>query len=226
MMIDHQFSNTPMRAILIHGMGHTPISMLILARRLRAAGIQPHLFAYSATLERWQPCVERLRRFIAARAEAAQYIVIGHSLGCVLTRAVLPQLARAPEACFFLAPPMKASTYAKRVAQWRLFRMLTGEMGQLLAQQDFMDALPLPSVPVRIYAGTSGPRGRWLPLGDELNDGILSLTETQLASLPVVMVPTIHTFIMNSRQVTDDIVAAVRTMRGTEPDLHLDGSKK
>ncbi|AEK63350.1 esterase/lipase family protein [Collimonas fungivorans] len=198
-------------AILVHGMGRTPVSMLLLARRLRAAGITPHLFAYSAAFERWLPCVERLRKFIAARAGEQRFIVVGHSLGCVLTRAVLPSLARAPELGVFLAPPTMASSYAIKLSRWRVFRLLTGEMGQLLARQEFMDSLPVPDIPLRVYAGIKGPRGSWMPFGDEPNDGILSVKEVQLGEIPVQLLPTIHTVIMNSRQVASDIVATVVT---------------
>ncbi|WP_211454516.1 esterase/lipase family protein [Collimonas antrihumi] len=198
-------------AILVHGMGRTPVSMLLLAKRLRAAGITTHLFAYSAAFERWLPCVERLRKFITSRVGDQRFIIIGHSLGCVLTRAVLPHLARAPELGVFLAPPTMASSYAIKLAQWRLFRLLTGEMGQLLARQDFMDSLPVPDIPLRVYAGIKGPRGRWMPFGDEPNDGILSVTEVQLGAVPVQLLPTIHTVIMNSRQVASEIVAAVKS---------------
>lgn len=196
-------------AILVHGMGRTPVSMLLLARRLRAAGMTPHLFAYSAAFERWLPCVERLRKFITARAGEQRFIVVGHSLGCVLTRAVLPSLARAPELGVFLAPPTMASSYAIKLSRWRVFRLLTGEMGQLLARQEFMDALPIPAIPLHVYAGTKGPRGSWMPFGDEPNDGILSVKEVQLGEIPVQLLPTIHTVIMNSRQVASDIVATV-----------------
>ncbi|MBC7489775.1 MAG: hypothetical protein H7240_07185 [Glaciimonas sp.] len=40
------------RAILIHGMGRTPLSMLILAARLWAGGLRPVMFSYSAAFER------------------------------------------------------------------------------------------------------------------------------------------------------------------------------
>lgn len=123
--------------------------------------------------------------------------MIGHSLGCVLTRAVLPQLAQALQMCIFLAP-------------WPLFWLLTGEMGQLLGSHEFMDSLPLPQVPLRIYAGIKGPRGGWLPFGDELNDDILSLSEVQLGAFPVQLLPTIHTIIMNSQQAANEIVATVK----------------
>jgi hypothetical protein len=199
-----------MHAILIHGLGRTPASMLLLARRLRAKGISTHLFGYSAAFEGWDACVGRLRGFIAARTHGERFIVVGHSLGCVLTRAVLPTLAHAPELGVFLAPPSTASSLAIKLSRRWLFRVLTGEMGQLLASPNFMNALPVPDIPLRVYAGTKGPRGRWMPFGDEPNDGVVSVKEVRLGSIPVQLLPTIHTLIMNSRQVAADIGAVLK----------------
>jgi len=133
-----------MHAILIRGLGRTPGSMLLLARRLRAQEVTPHLFGYSAAFEGRDACVERLRGFIAARAHGERFIVVGHSLGCVLTGAALPTPSHAPELGVFLAPPSTASSLAIKLSRRWLFRVLTGEMGQLLASRDFMDALPGP----------------------------------------------------------------------------------
>ncbi|VTU18684.1 Alpha/beta hydrolase family protein [Variovorax sp. SRS16] len=199
-----------MHAILVHGLGRTSASMLLLAGRLRSAGMTTHLFGYSAAFERWRPCVERLRRFIAARTQGERFIVVGHSLGGVLLRAALPGLACAPELGVFLAPPSTASRFAVKLSKWWLFRLLTGEMGQLLARRDFMEGLPVPDIPLRIYAGTKGPRGRWTLFGNELNDGIVSVKEVQLGSMPLQLLPTFHTVIMNSRQVAADIATLVK----------------
>jgi hypothetical protein len=106
---------------------------------------------------------------------------------------------------------MQASRMARTFSSWGLFRLITGEMGQLLAQQDWIEQLPLPTIPTTIYAGTAGPRGRWSPFGDEPNDGILTVNETRLASIPLITVPSIHTTIMNSRRICDDIVATVKS---------------
>ena len=69
-----------------------------------------------------------------------------------------------------------------------------------------MSSLPVPEIPTRIYAGTAGPRGPLSPFGSELNDGILTVSETELPGIPLVQVPALHTFIMNTRVVADDIV--------------------
>jgi hypothetical protein len=195
-----------MRAILIHGMGRTPASMLILALRLRAAGIQPCLFGYLPAVERWTNCVKRLEKFINQHSPDNNYIIIGHSLGTVLTRGVLPSLNHKPRACFFLAPPTKACFAARKLAPLRLYKLLTGEMGQLLANPDFMDSLHLPDIPTKIYAGNAGLRGRYSPFGEQANDGVLSVTETLLPPIPTETVPAVHTFIMNKKVVAEDII--------------------
>lgn len=195
-----------MQAILIHGMGRTPASMLILAMRLRSAGIRPHFFAYSAAFERWETCVNRLESYIHQHTRNDEFIIIGHSLGTVLTRGVLPKLTHKPVACFFLAPPTKACFAARKLAPLRLYKLLTGEMGQLLANPIFMDSLHLPDMPTKIYAGNAGLRGRYSPFGEQANDGVLSVTETLLPPIPTETVPAVHTFIMNKKAIADDIV--------------------
>src|SRR6266498_3263419 len=197
---------TQMNAILIHGMGRTPMAMSILAARLRASNIRPHLFGYSVTFERWDACVQRFERFITKRVKTNEYIIIGHSLGTVLTRATLPRLIHKPAACFLLAPPTQACKAARHFAPYRFARLLGGEMAQLLADQGFMESIPPTGVPTKIYAGTAGPRGRYSPFGNEPNDSVLTVKEMMLPNIPMQMVPILHTFIMNSKVVTQDIV--------------------
>jgi hypothetical protein len=192
-------------------MGRTPLAMSILAARLRASHIRPHLFGYSVTFERWDACIQRLEQFITKRVKTDDYIMIGHSLGSVLTRATLPRLTHPPAACFFLASPTRVCKAANNFAHYPLAKLLMGEIGQRLADEQFMESLPRPSVPAKIYAGTGGPRGRYSPFGEEPNDGVLTIKETLLPSVPVQTVPVLHTFIMNSRVVSQDIVKIAKS---------------
>ena len=201
-----------MHAILIHGMARSPLAMLVLATRLRKAGMTPHLFAYSAAFESWDTCRDRLQRFIQRRVANAPFVLIGHSLGSVLIRGILPRLAQKPDACFFLAPPTKACMAARMFAPRGLYKLVTGEMGQLLARADFMEALPIPEVPTRVYAGVKGPRGRYSPFGDIFNDGILAVHETTLPGASCVEVQAMHTFIMLNQGVARDIIQMTRAL--------------
>jgi pimeloyl-ACP methyl ester carboxylesterase len=203
-----------MDVVLIHGMGRTPLSMMRLRRRLRRAGHNPILFGYSPTFETLHGATARLVRLIEHRVDTAHYALVGHSLGTVLIRSALARLqGRRPTACFFLAPPMVACKAAKFFSRFWLYRTMTGEMGRLLAVDEFMRGLPLPPTLMRIYAGTGGPRASWLPFGMEANDGILGVAEASCGCAAATMrVPAVHTFIMNSAPVVDDIIRALATL--------------
>lgn len=192
-------------------MGRTPGAMSILAARLWASNIQPHLFGYFVTFERWDECIQRYKNFIEKRTQTNDYIIIGHSLGTVLTRTTLPKLIHKPRACFFLAPPTQVCKAAHNFAHRPLIRLFMGDIGKVLTDKQFMETLPLPGVPTKIYAGIGGPRGRYSPFGEEPNDGLLTVKETLLPSVPLETVPSIHTFIMNSKIVTQDIMRITKS---------------
>jgi len=200
-----------MDAILIHGMGRTPLAMSLLAARLRASNIHPHLFGYSVTFESWEECIQRYQRFIEKHTASDDYIIIGHSLGTVLTRATLPRLTHPPKACFFLAPPTQVTSAAKNFAHRKLIKLFMSEMGKVLTDEQRMNSLPVPNIPTKIYSGIAGPRGRYSPFGEEPNDGLLTVKETLLPNIPTQTVPSLHTFIMNSKLVTQDIIRIAKS---------------
>lgn len=202
-----------MHAILVHGMGRSPLSMAWLGLRLRLAGHSVSYFSYSTAREDFTCCVSRLQKQIQASTQNKKYIVVGHSLGAVLLRVALAVQSHQPSATFLLAPPTQACAIAKYFAHWRLYRWLTGEMGQLLANVDFMRQLPAPPKNAVIFAGCGGPRLRLLPYGVQANDGILAVDETRLPGFDVHVVRTIHTLIMNHRSVVQTI-CAVRSEAG------------
>ena len=195
-----------MDLVLIHGMGRTPLSMMLLQHRLRKLGHTPHLLGYSPTFEFLQNVTNRLVNLIQYKVDPKPYALIGHSLGTVIIRNAYPQLDQhQPSACFFLAPPMVACKAAKFFSRVWPYQVMTGEMGQLLAQENFVEQLALPPN-TKIYAGIGGPRAVWLPFGNALNDGILSIEEASGdQSAAVITVPSIHTLIMNSTAVFKDI---------------------
>ncbi len=195
--------------VLVHGLGRGPLAWLLLAWRLRRAGHHPHLYYYVAAVERFDPCAARLQKFIARTCGDRPYAVVGHSLGTVLLRAVLPRLERQPVAITFLAPPVVACRFALSMKNRRLFRLLTGEMGQKLGDTAFMASLPVPSG-CTVFAGNGGPRSHNWPCGVEPNDGVLMVSETLLPSATHLTLPAIHTFIMNRPEVTDAVLSLNR----------------
>lgn len=201
-------------------MGRTPASMLLLRHRLRCAGHHVHLFGYLPTLETLDGVSMRLQRLLASRIQSKPYVLVGHSLGSVIIRYTVARLSsQLPAACFLLAPPMIACRAAKYFSQFFLFRWLTGEMGQLLAQEAFMRQLAVPEN-TTIYAGIGGPRVSWLPFGSALNDGILLLEEAcGDGRSSVLEFRCGHTFIMNSRAVCESMLAALNELEPSNIEI-------
>ena len=194
---------TDMRVLLVHGLWRTPLSLRGLGRYLRNAGYQTRLFGYVAVTESYEAIVQRLVWRLSEVAQSGAYTVVGHSLGGVLLRAALPLVdGPAPQHIVMLGTPNRPPRLACRLAALAPYRWVTGQCGSNIATAAFYASLPAPTVPYTIIAGTKGPRGRWSPFGDELNDGIVAVSETRISDDDrLVLLPVSHTFMMNNSDV-------------------------
>lgn len=196
-----------MRVFLIHGMGRTPASLWPLAWRLRAQSHQPTLFGYAVTVEPLERIAERfLRRIAEVQTMGEPYAVIGHSLGNLITRFASPQLPSGFTRFIQLAPPNQSPSIARMLGENTLFKAFTQDAGRKLIDAEFFAGLPIPAVPTLIVAGDAGPR---LPVGPfaESNDGILRVAETQLEGIAHLVVPAMHTFLMNRQDATRAVLS-------------------
>jgi hypothetical protein len=209
-----------MRVFLLHGMGRTPASMWLLAWRLRQAGHLPSLFGYAVTLTPLPEIVDKLKAHVLGRLAADKeeglavgedpepYAVIGHSLGNLLTRLASPELPAGFCRFVQLAPPNHSPASARLLRDQKLFQAITQDAGRKLVDESFFDEVPVPAVPTLIVAGDAGPRQAFLPpFRGEPNDGILSVEETRLPGIAHLVLPAIHTFIMNRRDATRAILS-------------------
>jgi pimeloyl-ACP methyl ester carboxylesterase len=204
------------RILLVHGLGRTPCSLFGLASALRRDGHHIRFFGYSPTLESVPHIVSRLaRRLIAMSRNGEPIGLAAHSLGGVLLRMALVQ---APEVrvhhLVMLGTPNQPS---KMAAFWRRlapFRWITRDCGRFLASPDAIPALPPPTIPVTLIAGTAGPRHPRFVFGTEPNDGIVSVNETKIhdADEPI-LVAALHSFIMDHPAARDAVRAAMMTSR-------------
>ncbi|MGH8442674.1 MAG: esterase/lipase family protein, partial [Nevskiaceae bacterium] len=188
--------------VLLHGLGRTHWSMIVLQRSLEDAGYTVWNEGYPstrATVEQLAPVVGEAIE--ACRAQKAKKIhFVTHSMGGILVRAYFRD-ATAPEAgrVVMLAPPNHGSAIvdANRDAWW--FRWSTGPAGQQLGTA--ADSLPntLPALPleVGIIAGR--------------HDGKVSVASTALAGMKEqLVVDSAHTFIMNSPTVIRQVKAFLK----------------
>ena len=192
-----------MNVLLVHGLWRTPLSFLPLVLRLRSWGFHTGQFGYAAVAQRYDSIVARLRERLDRFAAAGPYVVIGHSLGGILLRSALPRITGpAPRHLIMLGTPNRSPRLARVLGGYWVYRRLMGESGLNLASIVFYSSLPAPQVPYTIIAGTAGPRGRWSPFGNELNDGVVAVSETRIQDDDsIVLLPVTHTFMMNNAAV-------------------------
>jgi pimeloyl-ACP methyl ester carboxylesterase len=193
------------KVFLIHGMGRSRFSLRGLARRLSSVRHEPSRFGYSVTRSGFEEIAEAWVRHVEQRVTAGEpYAIVSHSLGGILTRHVLPRLPGGLCRFVMLAPPNRQATMAIQLEQNSLYRLLTGEAGQRLADGRFYASLPNPSgsVPTLVVAGSRGRSDRCSPFSGGANDGIVSVEETRLAGAQHLVVSAIHTLIMNHPQTT------------------------
>ncbi|HEU4697834.1 MAG TPA: hypothetical protein VFS40_01500 [Gemmatimonadales bacterium] len=199
-----------MTVLLVHGLGRTPFSMRLLGRRLRRAGHEPRYFGYAPWAERHARIVGRLAaRVRALDATGAPWAAVGHSLGGLLLRLAIADVApRHLAHLVMLGTPNQPPRLARRAVRVAPFRWLTGESGRQLASAEFYARLPAPTHAYTLLAGTRGVSGRLSPFGDEPNDGIVALSEVRVRPGDAVRTfPITHTFMMNHRAVQDAVLA-------------------
>lgn len=191
--------------LFIHGMGRSPLSGLPVLLRLRARGYPVGTFGYSTALSDFASIRDRLRDRILGMASQGPYALIGHSLGGVLLRSALqalPQGTRLPEKVFLLGSPVRSARLARRLRGHLLYRLATGDCGQLLASDERMEAIaPAPPSTVAIM-GTRGIRGTRSAFGAEPNDGVVAISELQAPWIAEeCRIPVVHTFLPSSARV-------------------------
>lgn len=199
-----------MQAFLVHGMGRSPRSLLLLAMRLERAGIRTSRFGYSVLAHNLDEIAGRFARHVHERAAGGPYAIVGHSLGNVIARMASPRLPPGLARLAMLAPPNRSPRLARYFETHPLYRALTRDAGQRLADASFYDALPVPAVPTLVFAGTVGPRARWLPFEGAPSDGVVAVDETHLPGAEHREVPVIHTLIMNDARVAAEITKFLR----------------
>jgi triacylglycerol lipase len=207
----HAEAAEPDLVVLVHGMGRTRLSMLLLARTLERDGYEVLNWGYSSTCCTIAELARELGEDLDARTgdEARRVHFVGHSLGNIIVRTLL---AADPPAnagrVVMLAPPNAGSHAADRFASllgWLLRPLPELRTGEAGVAHD----LPLPAVEVGVIAGAY--------------DGKVSVEETHLhGEAAHVVVPAHHTFLMNRGDVRRLTLAFLREGRfgATSPSVH------
>ena len=199
-----------MHVFLVHGMGRTPRSLALLSTRLGRGGLSTSRFGYDVRTHALDEITTRFVAHVGERASGEAYGIVGHSLGNVIARLASPRLPPGLRRIVMLAPPNRPPRLATLLRDRPMFRALARDAGQRLAYPAFYASLPVPTVPTLVFAGTGGPRTRWLPLGHVDSDGVVAVDETALEGAEHRTVPVLHTFIMNDARVAAEALAFLR----------------
>lgn len=195
--------------ILLHGMGRSRASMLVLKRRLEKAGYETLNFPYQAATKSLDDLSQSLRDFIKTNVKTDKYHFVGHSLGNIIARNGFRE--GYPEGLgriVMLAPPNQPAHLAKKFKSNLLFKLLTGDSGQRLGSDEYYKDLPAPSVEFGVVAGDKGQRLTF----DEPNDGVVSVESTRLPGMKDwILLHHAHTFIMNSSDTAECTIRFLQT---------------
>lgn len=208
-------ATAPRHALLVHGLGRTPLSLAYLGRTLARAGLRPGYFGYYAWAESHSRILERLSARLAALAPMGPVTLVGHSLGGLLLRQAVPRIPGLQvQHLVMLGTPNQPPRMARRADRWPPFRLLTRSCGRALADPAVFAALPEPTYPCTVIAGDRGRTGRWSFFGDDRNDGFVAVDEAWLApQTPLLVLPVRHTFMMNDAAVQAAVLAAAGVPR-------------
>lgn len=216
-----QPATTNLNVLFVHGMGRSPLSGWPMLRRLRRAGMTTHTFGYMTSLEDFARIRARLIARIVALAGTGDYIVVGHSLGGVLLRAAinaLPAATPRPRHLYLLGVPQIPARLAITLANNIVFRLTTGDCGELLASSTRMAEIGAVTIPTTSIIGVRGWHGVRSPFGHEPNDCVVAVSEARDTWITEeVQIPCVHTWLPASRRVAEIIVArhqSAQTPRG------------
>ncbi len=201
--------------VLVHGLGRTEHSMIVLAQRLRWAGYDVATMSYDSRSASLSEHVGDLDAAVALCCrEAHQIHFVGHSLGGIVIRRYLAEMPPATLGrVVLMAPPNRGSELAEWLLDFPLGARALGPAGRALGpdSMDLPEKLAPPAYPMGIIAGNRSVN----PIGSAMipgpDDGIVAVDRARIADVPTVVLPRSHTFIMNSRHAADATIHFLRT---------------
>lgn len=198
--------------VLLHGLGRTPLSMVDMARFLRASGYSTCNQGYPSR----DRSIEALAPYVASavqRGRAAGYEhihFVTHSLGGILVRYYLtlsqPNL---PGSVVMLAPPNHGSEIVDALEAVPGFAELMGPAALQLSTDpnSLPNQLPEMGLPVGVIAGDRSSDPWFSALFTAASDGKVSVPSTELLTMrDHIVLPVGHTLMMHDAEVQQAVL--------------------
>lgn len=203
--------------VLLHGLGRSPLSMMVLQHRLQKAGYRVVLHGYASTQGAVEDHVACLAEALDEMEPAAggKIHFVTHSLGGIVVRKYLadnrmPNLGRV----VMLAPPNRGSEVADYLKDWQLYRLAMGPSGQELGTDAGSTPNRLQPVDFElgVIAGDASLNRRMSRLIPGADDGKVAVQRTKVAGMQDFrVVHHSHAFIMNAAVVAEDVISFLKT---------------
>ncbi|MFG0263540.1 MAG: esterase/lipase family protein, partial [Rhodopirellula sp. JB055] len=201
--------------VLLHGLMRTDNCMKSLETKLHAEGFDQTIrFGYASTRGSLAESAAALREVLEHQSPDAQFAIVGHSMGNIITRHLIGDLQADGDpgnllprmrSMVMLGPPNQGAAIARRLAPTGVFGLVAGpgamELGSRWSEVE--SNLATPPFPFAIVAGkVSSPIPN--PLVNGEGDFVVSLEEAQLEGAQTVHeVPVLHSFLMEEPEVQD-----------------------
>ena len=210
--------------LLVHGLGRTPASMLVLQSRLAGEGYRVVNFGYPSTSEPLESLTDSLRNAVQACCSdpSGTLHFVTHSMGGVLVRIYLAERSEPfTGRVVMLSPPNQGSEVVDAFSDSPLLQSLLGPSGARLGTDSTGIASELGPVGFNLGIITGdrsiNPVNSWLIPGPD--DGKVAVSRAWVeGAADFLVVPATHTFIMNRRDVADEVVHFLTHGRFAYPD--------
>ena len=198
--------------ILVHGLGRTSTSMVLLKRRLEKAGYQVISESYPSTKRTIQEHAKWLQTIInqCEKDQPNNIHLVTHSLGGIITRYLFA--TKKPDSLgrvVMLSPPNAGSEVIDFLKDSELFKGLLGPSSQQIGTDK--DSIPQNLGPVDFELGVITGDVSFNPINSLLipgeDDGKVSLESAKVKGMKdFLVVHKSHTFIMNSPEIANQII--------------------